>query len=115
MKRKKRTIEYPSKKDLDKAFKEDVLDHPEYHRHITETAKLSGVSEEVARDIITHHNHSILHMIGMIRRKSILKIGVFGFLKLDVLIDPRIVELKKKKDEWINSTAIKRIEENKKK
>ena len=109
--RRKKFIEYPSKKELDHAFKEDVLEHPDFQRHIRETAKILNVSEELVHDVVVHHNLFVLYAIAKKRTKSILRIALFGFLKLDGLIDPKIYELKKRKNE---STIKRRDRENEK-
>ena len=101
----KRTIEYGTTEDVEKVFQKDVINHPEFRRHVQETADMLNITYDVAHDVLTHHNRTILYLISKIRKKSILVIHVYAFLFLEVLIDPLIIKTLKKRIRYEQSKS----------
>lgn len=91
------SMKYPSGDEVYEAFQKEVYNHPEYHRHIKETAKILKVSPQIVEDVITHYFSSIMILISRPRIKNILRVIVYAWLKIDVCIDPNVYKLNKKK------------------
>lgn len=91
------SMKYASGDEAFDAFYKDVFDSPEYKRHIKETAKILNISEQIVEDVVTHYFSTILIMIASPRTVKILRVLIYGWLTIDVCIDPNVYNINKKK------------------